>query len=135
VAGTEGGGASTRAGTDVHARAQAAFSAYFDGEISDDERRTLEQHLSVCIQCRTELTRFKATLSQLGDLRARAPSSFLADIQNQIRQRSGGRFFGGRRLLFGRIPFEWVSLAMIVAMLVYYIVTQHGSPTQVTPGP
>ena len=68
-------------------------------------------------------------------MRERAPNSFLADIQKQIHTRSKGRFFGGRRLLFGRIPFEWVSLAMIVAMLVYYIITQHASPTQVAPGP
>ncbi len=67
-------------------------------------------------------------------MRERAPNSFLADIQKQIHTRSKGRFFGGRRLLFGRIPFEWVSLAMIVAMLVYYIITQHASPTQVAPG-
>jgi anti-sigma factor RsiW len=130
--GKESGGG---AGGDVHGRTQASFSAYLDGELGDDERRALEQHLGLCIQCRTELTRWKATVSRLGDLRTRAPSSFLADIQGQIRQRSGGRFFGARRLLFGRIPFEWVSLAMIVAMLVYYIVTQHASPTHVTPGP
>jgi anti-sigma factor RsiW len=119
----------------VHARTQACFSAYVDGELPEDERKAVDQHLASCIQCRTELVRWKATLSKLGGLRARAPSSFLADVQNQIRQRSGGRFFGGRRLLFRRIPFEWVSLAMIVAMLLYYIVTQHASPTHVTPGP
>jgi hypothetical protein len=33
----------------------------------------------------------------------------------------------------GAGPFE--GPAFDVAMLVYYIVTQHGSPTQVAPGP
>jgi anti-sigma factor RsiW len=119
----------------IHARAQGGFSAYLDGELPDAERKVVEEHLAVCIQCRTELTRLRAAVQQLGALREKAPRSFLSDIQKQINTRSKGRFFGRRRLLFGRIPFEWVSLAMIVAMLVYYIITQHGSPTQVAPGP
>jgi anti-sigma factor RsiW len=119
----------------IHARAQAAFSAYLDGELPEAERRLVDEHLAICIQCRTELTRLRSAVAQLGGLRERAPRSFLADIQNQIHTRSKGRFFGRRRLLFGRVPFEWVSLAMIVAMLVYYIITQHASPTQVAPGP
>ena len=118
-----------------HERAQEAFSAYVEGELGDQQRRQVEEHLRACIQCRTELERFRATLGRLGDLRAKAPGKFLADIQDQIRTRSRGRFFTGRRLLFGRLPFEWLSLAMIVAMLIYYIVTLRTSPTQVTPGP
>ena len=37
--------------------------------------------------------------------------------------------------LFGRIPFEWVSLGTIIAMLVYYIAMMHGSPSGVRPAP
>ena len=47
--------------------------------------------------------------------------------------RSRGRFFDGRWLLFGRIPFEWVSLVMILAMLVFYILVLRDAPTSVTP--
>ena len=119
----------------IHARVQGNFSAYLDGEMPDAERKVIDEHLAVCIQCRTELTRLKTAVQQLGGMRARAPNSFLADIQKQIHTRSKGRFFGGRRLLFGRIPFEWVSLAMIVAMLVYYIVQLRGAPTGVLPAP
>ena len=119
----------------IHARAQAGFSAYLDGDLPDAERQFITEHLAVCIQCRTELARLKAAVQQLGGMREKAPRSFLADIQKQINTRSKGRFFGRRRLLFGRIPFEWVSLAMIVAMLVYYIISQHAAPTQVAPGP
>ena len=122
-------------GQGTHARAQEAFSSYLDGELPDDQRRFVDEHLAGCIQCRTELARLKSTVQNLGSLRARAPGSFLADIQNQIHRRSRGRFFARRRLLFGRIPFEWVSLAMILAMLAYYIITQQSSPTHVAPGP
>jgi predicted anti-sigma-YlaC factor YlaD len=119
----------------IHARVQAGFSAYLDGEMAGNDRRVVDEHLAICIQCRTELTRLRAAVQQLGAMRERAPQSFLADIQKQIHTRSKGRFFGRRRLLFGRIPFERVSLAMIDAMLVYYIVPQHASPTPVAPGP
>jgi hypothetical protein len=73
-------------------------------------------------------------MGQLGALKRTAPVSFLENVQEQINRRSRGRFFGKRGLLFGRIPWEWVSLAMIVAMLVYYIVVLQTSPTGVVPG-
>jgi predicted anti-sigma-YlaC factor YlaD len=119
----------------AHARAQDAFSAYLEGDLDPEQKRSVDQHLGVCIQCRTELERFRSTIGRLGDLRAKAPRSLLPDIQQQIHRRSHGRFFGRRWLLFGRIPFEWVSLAMIVVMLVYYIVSSQSSPTTVSPAP
>jgi anti-sigma factor RsiW len=119
---------------DVHSQMTQKFSAYLDGELDPGERAALEAHLSGCVPCSTQLEQLRATLGRLGGLRAKAPGTFLADIQNQIRTRSRGRFFGRRHLLFGRIPFEWVSLAMIMAMLVYYIITTHSAPTHVAPG-
>lgn len=121
---------------DSHTRTVDAFSAYFDGELSPEEKAAVDHHLSTCIQCRTSLERFRRTLGALGSLkRTSAPNSFLADIRQQINRRSRGRFFRRRWLLFGRIPFEWLSLAMIVAMLVYYIVVLQSSPTGVKPVP
>jgi anti-sigma factor RsiW len=113
-----------------------SFSAYVDGELSPALRAEVDKHLATCIQCRTSLERFRLTLGGLGRLKtAGAPKSFLSDVQRQINQRSRGRFFGRRWMLFGRIPFEWVSLAMIMAMLVYYIVVLQTSPTGVSPAP
>lgn len=123
------------AGENQHQRVQATFSDYVEGELPEEQRRPIDAHLETCIQCRTELQRFRATVGGLGALRTKAPGRFLNDIQDQIRTRSRGRFFTGRKLLFGRLPFEWLSLAMIVAMLVYYIVVMRGSPTDVTPAP
>lgn len=120
-----------------HEGATSRFSSYLDGEIPDAERIALEQHLAGCAPCRTELEAFRRTVGGLGALRrtAPAPQTFLPRIQRQIFVRSKGRFFGRRWLLFGRIPFEWVSLVMIVAMLVYYIAMLRGSPTGVKPTP
>jgi anti-sigma factor RsiW len=119
----------------VHTRVREQFSDYLEGTLDLAARKLIDDHLAGCPACTTELAQFRSTLGRLGGLRTKAPGSFLADIQNQIHTRSKGRFFSRRRLFLGRIPFEWVSLAMILAMLVYYIYTTHSVPTHVAPGP
>ena len=118
-----------------HARAAELFSDYVEGTLPPAVKTELEQHLAACIQCRTELQAFRQTVGSLSRLKKPAPPNFLPGIQKQIYDRSRGRFFGKRWKLFGRIPFEWVSLAMIIAMLIYYIALQHGSPSGVRPSP
>jgi len=119
-----------------HEQAQSNFSDYVDGSLSERVRAEVDAHLAACIQCRTELTGFRETVGSLGRLKQMkqmAPPSFLGDIKQQIYKRSHGRFFRPRWKLFGRIPFEWVSLGTIIAMLVYYIAVLHGSPSGVHP--
>jgi anti-sigma factor RsiW len=117
-----------------HQRISEAFSAYVEGELTPAERARVDEHLATCMQCRVALERFRGTVGKLGTLKRAAPGDFLAGVQAQINRRSRGRFFGKRHLLFGRIPFEWLSLAMIVAMLLYYIIALQTSPTGVLPG-
>lgn len=116
-------------------RTQVEFSALLDNELSDDQRRVVLAEVKTCAACATALEELREAVSSLAKLKQSAPPTFLSDVQQQIRVRSRGRFFGKRFLLFGRIPFEWVSLVMIMAMLAYYIVTMQSSPTQVTPVP
>lgn len=118
-----------------HERTRARLSAYLDGDLTPAERRSFERDLASCAACTREAEQLRATLGQLGSLKRPLPSAFLPSVQQQINRRSRGRFFARRRwLLFGRIPFEWVSLVMLLAMLVYYIVTTQGAPTHVAPG-
>jgi predicted anti-sigma-YlaC factor YlaD len=121
--------------SDVHTRLTERMSAYVEGELPGEEKAAVEQHLATCTQCRANLQQFRDTIGKLSQLKKKAPQTFLPDIKQQIHARSRGRFFGKRWLLFGRIPFEWVSLVMIVVMLVYYIITLQTSPTTVTPSP
>jgi anti-sigma factor RsiW len=118
-----------------HGQAQDTFSDYLDGTLPERARADVDQHLAICIQCRTELESFRRTVGSLGKLKLTAPASLLPDIKQQIYKRSRGRFFGPRWKLFGRIPFEWVSLATIIAMLVYYLAMLYGSPGGVKPVP
>jgi len=121
--------------TDVHARLTERMSAYLEGELPSEEKGAFEQHLATCAQCRSNFDQFRETVGNLSKLKRKAPRSFLPDIQQQIHNRSRGRFFGKRWMLFGRIPFEVISLVMILVMLVYYILSLQGSPTTVKPGP
>ena len=118
-----------------HQQASNTFSDYVDGTVPPRVKADLERHLAACIQCRTELESFRRTVGLLGRMKQPAPPGFLPGIQQQIYRRSRGRFFSQRWKLFGRIPFEWVSLAMIIAMLIYYIALNHGAPTVVRPVP
>ena len=50
-----------------------------------------------------------------------APTSFKHDVEETIRQRSGGRFFG--RKAFGeRIPYEILAIAVLLIGLAAYLV-------------
>ena len=104
-----------------HQKASDQFTDYVDGTLPEAQKAELEA--------------FRRAVGSLGKLKQAAPPTFLPSIQNQIFTRSRGRFFGRRWKLFGRVPFEWVSLAMIVAMLVYYIALMHGSPAGVRVAP
>lgn len=116
------------------------FSELLDGTLPTDEAARLRATVADCPECSDELERLRATLGRLGGLRTGAPPAFVASVQARIHARSRGRFFapaprGWRRWLTGRWPFEWLSFAMIVAMLVYYILVLRSAPTEIAPAP
>ena len=119
-----------------HEQAQSSFSDYVDGTLPERQRERGRSAPGGVhpVPHRAESASARR-VGSLGRLKQAAPPSFLADIKQQIYKRSRGRFFAPRWKLFGRIPFEWVSLATIIAMLVYYIAMLHGSPGGVRPAP
>ena len=62
---------------------------------------------------------YRQTVSQL--LRVSAPPTFKHDVEETIRRRSGGRFFG--RKAFGeRIPYELLAiLVLLIGLGAYYV--------------
>lgn len=85
--------------------ADRAGSESDDPELSDDE--------------------YRQTVSQL--LRVPAPPSFRSGIEETIRRRSGGRFFG-RKAFGDRVPYELVIAVLILAIgLVAYLVLRSSS--------
>ncbi len=111
---------------DAHDRAMAQFSDYLDGALGPDERAKLDQHLASCAPCRSELDALEKTLAAMrGAARPEASPEFMDSLREQIRTRSRGRFFGGKRRTY---RLEIASLVMLVIAVVIYVVLQMVQP-------
>jgi anti-sigma factor RsiW len=113
---------------DEHSRAQAHFSELIDGTLAQADKTALEQHLAGCPACQGELEAFRQTMAALrGAARsADTPSpEFMTSLREQIRTRSRGRFFGGRR------PTRRLEIASLVTLIIattVYIVLKMAQP-------
>lgn len=59
-------------------------------------------------------------IKELSDLhRMSVPERFEVDLTETIRKRSGGRFFGPKRLA-DRVPFLWLAIAALIIGLVIF---------------
>jgi len=104
-----------------HEEAQERFDAYYEGELPPEERLALEEHLRGCEACRKDYEKLVATLAALSKMRtSRAPRRFLPSLKDQIRRRSRGRFFGPESGLLSRLPYEVLSVVMLVALLAIF---------------
>ncbi|MGZ4138307.1 MAG: anti-sigma factor family protein [Actinomycetota bacterium] len=72
------------------------LSAYIDGELADDERTPLEQHLTGCSTCAATVRGLRATVADLRALPAPAPSAqdswALRAAVNRARRRPAARY-------------------------------------------
>ena len=82
------------------------ITGYIDDELSDDQRRQLEDHLDACEACRYQLERFTALKEDLAMLKFKEPSD--ADLE---------RYWGG---VYNRLErgVGWIlfSLGSIIAL-------------------
>lgn len=60
-----------------------SLTDYLDGEVTDDQRRRVDQHLATCEACRTALDQFKTTIRVAGRLTA----DDVAHIDARVRDR------------------------------------------------
>ena len=51
------------------------LSEYIDGELEPSERRDLDAHLAVCVECRTDLAALRAVVTRAGSLSDTPPAS------------------------------------------------------------
>ncbi|MCC6748071.1 MAG: zf-HC2 domain-containing protein [Deltaproteobacteria bacterium] len=116
-----------------HQRANELFSEYLEGELPPEEKQAVEEHLAGCDTCRAELEAFRTTLRGLSGLHTLPPpTDFAHQVEQRIHRRSRGRFFGDDRTL-SRIPFEWLSFALIVFVLAMYVLLMLDSKKVATP--
>ena len=105
-----------------HQGAKDRFDRYYEGDLPAEEQRAMDGHLAECAECRAEYQRLVQALSLLSGMRrAHAPKDFVDGVQGQIRKRSRGRFFGRRPDLTSRLPYEVLSVVMLIAILAIFL--------------
>ena len=98
------------------------FSAYLDGELSDDERDDFDARLAEDSSFARDWESFSSVMSAVGDLPFEfAPDDFVDSVKSRIRTRSRGRFFAEELLFKQRFQYEVVCMVMIIVMAAAYL--------------
>jgi anti-sigma factor RsiW len=104
-----------------HERARDLFTRYHDGDLGQDERLLLEQHLAECDECREEWDSYRRTIKEISGLfKLAPPADFTRDVEQKIRKRSRGRFFSEPRSF--STQFAMVSFILILLFILAYLV-------------
>ena len=106
----------------THEEAQERFDRYREGDLPAAEQTQMEQHFAACTECREGYQRFLTALNALSRLpSATAPADFVDKVQGQIRRRSRGRFFSRPIDWSSRLPYEVLSVVMLVAIVAIFL--------------
>lgn len=116
--------------TKPHPEIEAALSDYYEGTLDDAQKQEIETHLAGCEPCRAAYEELQETVAALSGLhKMSAPPSFEDEVQETIRRRSAGRFFG-RKAFGDRVPFELLAiLALVLGLVIFSLIrsSQTGS--------
>lgn len=122
----------------AHEEAVGLLDALRDGELEPAEAARVEAHLESCDRCRAVESALGGGLRKAvkSGLAAREPN-LLPGVQNRLRLRSRGRFYGrddARRATISPWPLLLASVAILIALAVGYITLgQVGNATTAPP--
>lgn len=104
-----------------HDRARELFTEYHDGELTADEVEALESHLAGCEACSMEWDTYRRTIEEISGLHMfAAPEGLTEAVEQKIKRRSKGRFFGEQRSF--STQFAIVSFILILLFMLAYLV-------------
>ena len=108
--------------TDEHAHIRARFDSYADGTLPEADDAEIRDHLLSCAACEAAFEKSQREQTGLSGLHKKsAPADFERQVEETIRRRSAGRFFG-RRAFGDRVPFELLAvIAIAVAVAIYVL--------------
>jgi anti-sigma factor RsiW len=93
------------------------LSAYFDGEIAEEEKKIISEHLAGCEKCQEELAVFSKVRDSLRVLRGMdVPPYFMTRLRQQIREETQPLPF------FERIRSVVISAATAAAVVVSLLI-------------
>lgn len=116
-----------------HKKVRELFSAYFDGELSDTQKRQVEDHIAQCADCRREFEAAKKFEEVMGKMELKSPPKetwqrYWASVYNRLERRIGWillsvggmilLFFGGYKAVEGIIKDPATPLLLKVGILI-----------------
>jgi hypothetical protein len=105
-----------------------ALSAYLDGELSAEERSTLEAHLERCPRCREELKSLRAVSRLVGTLpQVKASPAFLSALSQGVAIRKRSRWLRPIPLFKGDlVPALAAAAVLLIAVTVVLVLPSVG---------
>ena len=104
------------------------ISAYVDGEVTEEERQTVEQHVASCASCRAALQDFSTAQTLLRTLPVLdAPQGFRQRVTERVEQKS--RSWAWRWLAAPRFALGTIALLSISAGVLFWSLRQ--TPNQI----
>jgi len=101
------------------------FNAYFEGDLTQDEREEFESRLEKDEPFRRDYQTFVGIMGGLRDLPLQfAPDDFVDQVTSRIRRRSRGRFFAENYLYRHRVPYEVIAVVMMAVMAAAYMMME-----------
>lgn len=101
------------------------FNAYFEGELTGDERADFDSRLERDDSFRRSYDEFVDIMGGLRSLPFEfAPDDFVERVTSRIRTRSRGRFFTENYLYGTRVPYEVIAIVMIIVMAASYMLVE-----------
>lgn len=106
----------------------ALFNAYFEGDMTPEEREAFTAALDADDALRQDYDYFVDIMGGLRNMPLEfAPDTFVHDVQARIRTRSRGRFFAESHiynLYRSRVPYEVIAIVMILVMAASYLLME-----------
>ncbi len=103
-----------------HERARADFMEHRDGDLPEEERRALEEHLAGCGDCRREWEAYCRTVDGVSGLRVIAtPADLARQVRREIERREGRKPLGQISLMGVRVAV--LSLVLIMLLFMAYL--------------
>jgi len=101
-------------------QAESLFIGYHDGELSSEQKRELEQHLTQCDACRVSWDEYRRMIGEVSGLHQLTLSDeFVNKVTQKIRRRSKGRFFKEPGPF--SVRFAIISFLLIILLILAYL--------------
>jgi predicted anti-sigma-YlaC factor YlaD len=121
-----------------HPEIEADLSDFIEKALPAARHREIEEHLAGCAPCRTAHEELRGAVAALSGLhKMGAPQHFEREVEETIRRRSRGRFFG-RKTFGDRVPLELIAvIVMAIGLAIFALLwsSQTGSLRYEEPAP